>query len=197
MQSTIPPYTCRQRPSDWSTNRKLYYTQHRKAQCISFQHHPPRTFNLHLHICYHLHKNIQNKLQKKHFAKKCKNKSCRDALPPKNTSPKTNETSDNAHRTAMHVQTTHTFIAMHLPHSYHPYIFPTTPTKIRTMPPYSTAHSIHVLPSTHTIINHATLPPSSNHPYILILNHYITKRNIRFCSARCPPLKVVPPDILH
>ncbi len=37
---------------------------------------------------------------KKHFAKKCKNKSCRDALPPKNTSPKTNETSDNAHRNA-------------------------------------------------------------------------------------------------
>ena len=40
------------------------------------------------------------KLQKKHFAKKCKNKSCRDALQPKNTSPKTNETSDNAHRNA-------------------------------------------------------------------------------------------------
>ena len=33
---------------------------------------------------------------KKHFAKKCKNKSCRDGLPPKDTSPKTNETSDNA-----------------------------------------------------------------------------------------------------
>ena len=32
------------------------------------------------------------------FAKKCKkNKSCRDGLPPKNTSPKTNETSHNAH----------------------------------------------------------------------------------------------------
>ena len=44
--------------------------------------------------------------RKKHFAIKCKNKSCRDALPPKNTSPKTNETSDI--HTAMHVQTTHT-----------------------------------------------------------------------------------------
>ncbi len=65
MQSTIPPYTCRQRPSDWSTNRKLYYTQHRKAQCISFQPHPPRTFNLHLHIWYHLHKNIPKQVTEK------------------------------------------------------------------------------------------------------------------------------------
>ena len=31
---------------------------------------------------------LYSKLQKKHFAIKCKNKSCRDALPPKNTSPK-------------------------------------------------------------------------------------------------------------
>ena len=34
------------------------------------------------------------------FAKKCKNKLCRDALPPKNSSPKTNETSNSAHHNA-------------------------------------------------------------------------------------------------
>ena len=56
---------------------------------------------LHQHILLPLpKKNAPNKLQKKHFTKKCKNKSCRDALPPKNTSPKTNETSDNAHHNA-------------------------------------------------------------------------------------------------
>ena len=42
------------------------------------------------------------KLQKEHSAKKCKNQSCRDALIPQNTAPKTNETSDNVHRKGMH-----------------------------------------------------------------------------------------------
>ena len=40
---------------------------------------------------------------------------------------------------------------MHLLRSYHLYIFPTTPTTIRTSPPYLTAHPI--LPSTHTTIH--------------------------------------------
>ena len=68
--------------------------------------------------------------------------------------PKTNETSGKAHRNACADYPPH--ITMHLPHSYHPYIFPTTPTTIRTMPIYSTAHPIlqHTQPS--TIINHAT-----------------------------------------
>ena len=35
--------------------------------------------------------------RKKHFAIKCKNMSCRDALPPKNTSLETNENNDYAH----------------------------------------------------------------------------------------------------
>ena len=71
--------------------------------------------------------------------KSAKNQSCRDALPPKNTVPKTNETSNNAHQKACTDYTHHS--AMHLPRSYHPYIFPTTPTQ--SVPhPYSTAHPI-------------------------------------------------------
>ena len=48
-------------------------------------------------------------LQKRDSTKKCKNKSCRNALPPTNTSPKTNETSNNAHHNACtdYPQTTH------------------------------------------------------------------------------------------
>ena len=45
--------------------------------------------------------NLKSKqVTEKALSKKCKNQSCRDALPAKNTSPKTNETSDNAHRKA-------------------------------------------------------------------------------------------------
>ena len=40
------------------------------------------------------------KVTEKALSKKCRNHLCRDALPAKNTSPKTNETSDNAHRKA-------------------------------------------------------------------------------------------------
>ena len=65
----------------------------------AIRYHPPHTFTP-THLLPLPKKKKQNKLQKKHFAKKYKNKSCRDALPPKNTSPKTNETSDNAHRNA-------------------------------------------------------------------------------------------------
>jgi len=131
--------------ADWSTNPNLYYTQHPQTG----QHHPPHTFKP-----THLlppPKTPQNKLQKKHFAKKCKNKSCRDALPPKNTSPKSNETSDNAHHSA----------CADYPHitSQCIYRVATIPTFFQTHPlnshhaPYSTAHPI--FPSTHiTIHNH-------------------------------------------
>ena len=40
------------------------------------------------------------KVTEKALSKKCRNQSCRDALPAKNTSPKTNETSESAHRKA-------------------------------------------------------------------------------------------------
>ncbi len=77
--------------------------------------------------------------RKSTLPKSAKNQSCRDALPPKNTAPKTNETSNNAHQKACTDYTHHS--AMHLPRSYHPYIFPTTPTQ--SVPhPYSTAHPI-------------------------------------------------------
>ena len=70
----------------------------------------------------------------------------------------------------MHRLPTH-HSAMHLPRSYHPYIFPTTPTTICTTPPYSTAHQI--LPLTHTtIINHDTSSPSNNHPYFRLYKTY-------------------------
>ena len=113
----------------------------------------PTPTHLHQHICYHLPKNTPKKLQKKHFAKKCKNKLCRDALPPKTLLQKPMKQA-TVH-TTMHAQTTHTSQCndMHLPRSHHPYIFPTTPTTICTIPPYSTAHRI--LPITHiTIHNH-------------------------------------------
>ena len=113
---------------------------------------------LHLHIYTNTfvttsQKTPQNKLQKKHFAKKCKNKLCRDALPPKTLLQKPMKQA-TVH-TTMLAQTTHTSQCndMHLPRSHHPYIFPTTPTTICTIPPYSTAHRI--LPITHiTIHNH-------------------------------------------
>ena len=64
-------------------------------------------------------------------------------------------------------------IAMHLPRSYHPYIFPTTPTTIRTTPPYFLQHT---QPS--TIFNHVTSPPPSNHTLILTsLSSIITSQN--------------------
>ncbi len=125
-------------------------------------HHPQThyipTLSLHLHIYTNTfvttsQKTPQNKLQKKHFAKKCKNKLCRDALPPKTLLQKPMKQA-TVH-TTMHAQTTHTSQCndMHLPRSHHPYIFPTTPTTICTIPPYSTAHRI--LPITHiTIHNH-------------------------------------------
>ena len=40
------------------------------------------------------------KVTEKALSKQCKKQPCRDALPAKNSSPKTNETSDNAHRKA-------------------------------------------------------------------------------------------------
>ena len=110
------------------------------------------------------------KLQKKHFAKKCKNKSCRDALPPKNIAPKTNETSNHAHRKACIDYTHHS--AMHLLHSYHPYIFPTTPTQSIPHPILNCTPntSQHTPPSTIITINHNTSFPFNN---ILIHSHYI------------------------
>ena len=122
----------------------------------------PNTIPTPTHLHQHIYTNTfvttsqktpQNKLQKKHFAKKCKNKLCRDALPPKTLLQKPMKQA-TVH-TTMHAQTTHTSQCndMHLPRSHHPYIFPTTPTTICTIPPYSTAHRI--LPITHiTIHNH-------------------------------------------
>ena len=61
-------------------------------------HHPPRTFTptLLLPSPKNTPKQVTEKVL---FQKKGKNKSyaCRDAFPPKHTSPKTNETSDDAH----------------------------------------------------------------------------------------------------
>ncbi len=56
----------------------------------------------------------------KHFAKKCKNKTCRDALPPKNTFPKTNETSDSAHRNAC-TDYPHIYRVATIPTSFQPH----------------------------------------------------------------------------
>ena len=144
--------------ANWSTNRNLYHTQHPQTHSIPT---PSTTHNYTNTFITTSQKMPQNKLQKKHFAKKCKNKSCRDALPPKNTSTKTQQ---GRMHTAMHAQTTHTSQRNDLPRSYLPYIFPSTPATIHTTPPYSTAHPI--LQHTAITINHDTLSPS-NHPYHL------------------------------
>ena len=69
-----------------------------------------------------LPKNTPKQDIEKALYKKCKKHSCRDALPPtKNTSPKTNETSDNAHRKAC-TDYPHITSTMHLLRTYHPYI---------------------------------------------------------------------------
>ena len=114
--------------------------------CIILKHiisqHYPYTYTFTpTHLLPPPKKTPQNKLQKKHFAKKCKNKLCRDALPPK-TLPQKPMKQVTVH-TTMHAQTTHTSQCndMHLPRSHHPYIFPTTPTTICTMPPYSTPNT--------------------------------------------------------
>ena len=77
-----------------------------------------------------LHCTQPNCTYKKHFAKICKIKSCRDALPPKKTLPQKPMKQVTMH-TAMHAQTIPTHhSAMHLPRSYHIYIFPNTPSTI-------------------------------------------------------------------
>ena len=57
-----------------------------------------RSITLHT-LSYHLSNNTPKQGLEKALYKKCKNHLCRDALPPKKI-PKTNETSDNAHRKA-------------------------------------------------------------------------------------------------
>ena len=88
-------------------------------------------------------KNTPNKLQKNHFAKRCKNKSCRMHFHPK-TLPKNQCNKRQCTQQCTHRLPTH-HSAMHLPRSYHPYIFPTTPTTMCTTTPYSTAHPILLL----------------------------------------------------
>ena len=59
------------------------------------------------------------------LSKKYKNRSCRDALPAKNTSPKTNKTSDNAHRKACtdypHITARCVYRAPTIPTSFQPH----------------------------------------------------------------------------
>ena len=145
------------------------YTTRTVLKHFSFQHHPPCTFTP-THVTTSI-KKPQNKFQKKHFAKKCKNKSCRDALPSKNTSPKTNETSGSAHRNA----------CTDYPHCTAQCIYriATIPTSFQPHPPQSVPCPLNCTPntslntqqSTIITINHHTLSPSNNHPYILIHNH--------------------------
>ena len=87
--------------------------------------------------------------------KKCKKHSCRDALPPrKNTSPKTKETSDNAHRKA----------CTDYPHMTAECIYcvPTIPTSFQPHPPQTGPHPHTQHPSPSTIIT--ILSPQLYHP---------------------------------
>ena len=151
--------------------RNLYYTQHPQTHSIP----TPSTTHIFTYTFVTTSKKTpQNKLQKSTLPKSAKTSHVEmhfhQKLFPKNQWNKQQCTLQCMCRLPTH------HIAMHLPCSYHPYIFPTTPTTIHTTPPYSTAHPIqHTQPS--TIINQATSPPSNNHPYILIHNHFLTKHN--------------------
>ena len=134
--------------------------------------------HFHLHICYHLPKNTL-KSYKKALCQKVLKISHVGMHFHQKTLPQKPMKQATKHIVCIHRLPRHQS-AMHLPCSYHPYIFPTIPTTIRTTPPYSTAYPI--LPSTHTTIhlltqtltiNHITLSPSNSYPYILIHNHYI------------------------
>ena len=100
------------------------------------------------------------KLQKKHFAKKRKNKSSRDALPPKTTSQKTNETSDCAHHNACtHYQHNALFYHIHVP---------TIPTSFQPHPPQCVPHP------------HTQLPIQYFLQYTTIHNHHHKARHLVF-----------------
>ena len=73
----------------------------------------------------------------------------------------------------MHRLRTH-HSAMHLPRSYHPYIFPTTPTTHCTTPIHNTLHHPQSSPS---LSIHASTLPSNRHPHILIHNNSHTTQN--------------------
>ena len=110
--------------------------------------------------------------RKSTLPKSAKNQSCRDALP---SAPKTNETSNNVHQKACTDYTHHS--AMHLPCSYHPYIFPTTPTQ--PIPhPYSSAHPIFLNTRHHPQSSPSTMTPHL-HPTTSLstIITYFTKHN--------------------
>ena len=133
----------------WSANRNIYYTHHSQTLFIP----TPSTMHIYTYTCYHLKKMPQNKLQKKHFAKKCKNKSCRDALPPKNTSPKTNETSDSAHHNACtdypHITAQCIYRVATIPTSFQPHPPQSVPRPFNCtpkLPQHTTIHNYHHQP---------------------------------------------------
>ena len=102
----------------------------------------------------------------------------------------------------MHRLPTH-HSTMHLPRSYHPYIFPTTPTTIHTTSPYSIVHQYflqHTKPSTITTINHDTLvsiqkPPLHPYPQSLYTSQNTTThsttlhRNNNILPSKCTSLR--------
>ncbi len=57
--------------------------------------------------------------------------------------------------------------AMHLPRTYHPYIFPTTPTTNRTTPPYTAPFNTHHHPQLSPPL---TIPQPPSHPHPQRLN---------------------------
>ena len=69
--------------------------------------------------------NYNNIITEKALSKKCRNRSCRDALPAKKHFLKNQQNKRQCIPEGVHRLSTH-HSAMHLPRTYHPYIFPTT-----------------------------------------------------------------------
>ena len=112
---------------------KTYTTVHTTSSNTFFLTLSTSYTHLHLHICYLLPKNGPKQVTEKHFAKKCKNKSRRDVLPPK-TLPKKPMKQATMH-TTMHAQTSYSHITVQCICRV-----ATIPTSFQPHPPQSIPH---------------------------------------------------------
>ena len=162
----------------------------------------------HLHTFTSTSKKHPKTSYRKSTLPKSANKSCRDALQPKNTSPKTNETSNNVHRNA----------CAYYPHitSQCIYRVATIPTSFQPHPPQSVScphtklHTQYFLQHTQPsiIINQTTSPPTTTvtplHPYPQSLLHNCKTQHpahttmAKLSQEHCTPIKMhFAPQIPH
>jgi len=150
--------------ADWSTNRNLYYAQHPKTRSIPI----PSTTHIYTYTFVTIsQKNFPKQVTEKALCQKVQKTSHVGMdFHQKNASPKTNETSDNAHCNACtdypHITAQCIYCVATIPTSFQPHPPLSAPR------PHTQLHTQyflqHTQPSTIIIIYH---------PYILIHNHYI------------------------